>query len=615
VLTRIVQPLRLLWLRVLKPLLQLLDRGLVLFASLFGVQHGNPLTRALWLQGLFLALYLIGLLPVPHLPVAALLAGYLGVLAVGRAWVDNEKWRTRIVKKLDNANPDELPDLRGVALLSALQLLVLAPLLFWQLQRHHPWLFYVPPGHGGFLDWLEFSFDPYAKVVFDWLEGDSRLPEEVVRSHDIRSASLLGSVLRLLKRLTIDFILVQGIVRLFAINTTIKEGVAALRQDMDMTLRVGRRAVLPLIDLLHGPDAELRTRAAEVLGRLRDARAVPALLQALADPVPEVRWRAAQALGEIGDPQAVAPLLQALRDGDATVRSFVVEALARLPEGVALPALEQVLRGDEAGMVRAAAVPGIRLLAGAQALDILLPLLRDSDFEVRKAVIAAVGQTRDARALEPLGQMVLDQTLPPDQRAETARALENLGDARAVPSLIQALADGDSFVRRCAVQALGKLRDGQAGAALRGLANDPAVEVREAVALALGTIRDPQGPAALVHLLNDPREEVRDAAGQALTQLGEDVSGPALLEALAAGDSVPRPLVIELLGDLHYLPALPVLSQHLRGGQRDIRLAAASALGRLGDPAAAEALSAALHDADSDVRAQAAEALAWLKKK
>ena len=51
------------------------------------------------------------------------------MIGIGRAWVSNEKQRTAIARKLSDANPDELPDLRVSALLSALQLFIIIPLL------------------------------------------------------------------------------------------------------------------------------------------------------------------------------------------------------------------------------------------------------------------------------------------------------------------------------------------------------------------------------------------------------------------------------------------------------------------------------------------------------
>ena len=65
---------------------------------------------------------------------SALVIGWVGMLAVGRAWVRNEKRRSDIARKLvEEADPDRYPDLWLLALVSALQIFVVFPMLFWRL--------------------------------------------------------------------------------------------------------------------------------------------------------------------------------------------------------------------------------------------------------------------------------------------------------------------------------------------------------------------------------------------------------------------------------------------------------------------------------------------------
>jgi hypothetical protein len=128
-----------------KWLLTGLDRVLVFLATPFGVHVKEPGKRFAILLGICAAICAIGFLPIPVLPLLALAFGYIGVLAVGRAWVLNEKERALIAKKLKDGNPDAMPDLRCMALVSALQLVILFPLIFMQVQRHFG-LYTVPEG-------------------------------------------------------------------------------------------------------------------------------------------------------------------------------------------------------------------------------------------------------------------------------------------------------------------------------------------------------------------------------------------------------------------------------------------------------------------------------------
>jgi hypothetical protein len=300
-----------------------LDRALVFCATPFGVHLKDPLRRYALFLGVYAAVYGLGVLPVSVVPVVALGFGYLGVLAVGRAWVLNEKQRSAIAKKLRDGRPDDMPDLRGVALLSALQLIVLFPLLFQHV--HSEFGLFEVRGDDSFWNWLLFTFDSYSRGLLGLLELYG-----VKLEHGIEPSTAWGRHLVTLKRLTIDWILIQGVVRLFAIRETVRDAVAAVKSDRELAERLGRRAVGPLIRALQDPNVEVRGRAAETLGTLGDARAVSPLLEALRGPSELVRERAARALGQLGDARAVEPLTAALKDPDRYVKAAAADALKRL---------------------------------------------------------------------------------------------------------------------------------------------------------------------------------------------------------------------------------------------------------------------------------------------
>src|SRR5262245_37334053 len=188
-----------------------LDHAFAALAIPFGVQVRDPRLRYTILLGLFALIYLVGALPIQGVPLVALGFGYVGVLAIGRAWVMNEKERTAIVKKLRDADPDQLPDLRWTAFVAALQLLILFPLLFQQLQWHHH-LFKVD-SPTSFADWFWFAIDKtYLKALPDW----SILYGIHISAIDVDTP--WSRHLILLSRLTFDYILIQGVLRLLAIR-------------------------------------------------------------------------------------------------------------------------------------------------------------------------------------------------------------------------------------------------------------------------------------------------------------------------------------------------------------------------------------------------------------
>jgi hypothetical protein len=251
-----------------------LDLGMVWLAMPFGVLVRDPRRRFPILLGVFAVLEILGKLAPPPLSLISLGVAYAGVLAIGRAWVVNEKRRTAIAKKLVDGNPDAMPDLRWTALVAALQLLVIFPLLFHELHRTYE--LFVVHADATPWDWFWFSIDKtYLKALPDWTVLYN------VHITSIDAASPWGRHLLLLSRLTFDYILIQGILRLLAIRTTIQEAVAVVKTDPDMAVRLGRRAVMPLIAKLSDPDPQMRGAAANALTQLSDPRALEPLARAL----------------------------------------------------------------------------------------------------------------------------------------------------------------------------------------------------------------------------------------------------------------------------------------------------------------------------------------------
>ena len=269
---RVLSPFRAAW-EAVSAACSALDHGFAWLAVPFGVRVRDPWWRYGRLLGLYAAIFLLGALPVRDVSLTALAIGYVGVLAIGRAWVLNEKARTAIVKKLEHGDPDQLPDLRGTALVSALMLLILFPLLFQQVQ----YFFGAFKVHEGatFGSWLWFALDKtYLKALPDW----SVLYGIHLSGIDFDASG--GRHLVMLSRLTFDYILIQGVLRLLAIRATINEAIAAVKADPETAVRLGKRAIPPLLEKLNDPDKGVRGAAANALTQLGDSRALHPILGA-----------------------------------------------------------------------------------------------------------------------------------------------------------------------------------------------------------------------------------------------------------------------------------------------------------------------------------------------
>lgn len=235
-------------------------------------------------------------------------------------------------------------------------------------------------------------------------------------------------------------------------------------------------------------------------------------------------------------------------------------------------------------------------------------------------------------------------------RASSAATLGQLGDARAVVALANALTDEAGEVRSAAAHALGRLGDARAVEALVGLVTDRRRHSGSrlggpqgagwAAAMALGMIGDRTAVEPLAQALDHEHRNVRRVAAVALAELGDaraieplvaDLDGvsdffwkaikalrkievPTLLRALGDGRRSVRRGVAHALGyiDTADASATTALVKALGDPADCVRASAAGALGRRGDPSAGEALIRALADECWAVRECATQALADL---
>ncbi|ABQ90126.1 HEAT repeat domain-containing protein [Roseiflexus sp. RS-1] len=272
-----------------------------------------------------------------------------------------------------------------------------------------------------------------------------------------------------------------------------------------------------------------------------------------------------------------------------------------------VPRLLQVLRGRQVGYsVRESAVEALGRIGDAEAVPGLLEALHDADADVRWAAAAALERIGDAAAVPGLLEALHDADA--DVRWAAAAALERIGDAAAVPGLLAALRDANAGVRRAAAEMLGQIGDAAAVPGLLHALRDAEARVRKAAAKALGQIGDATAVPGLLHALGDTAWLVRAAAAEALGRIGAPAV-PGLLQALGNANANVRQAAAEALGQIGDATAVPGLLHALGDANADVRKEAARALGQIGDAAVALGLLAALRDAEWSVRRAAAAAL------
>jgi HEAT repeat protein len=102
--------------------------------------------------------------------------------------------------------------------------------------------------------------------------------------------------------------------------------------------------------------APVRAVSVELLGRFQALNAIAEVVCRMqTDPSVEVRTRAAQALGRMGSPRAVEPLLAALTDGPPAMQPQVLWALGEIGAPDTVPALRTALTAPSPDVRQAAA--------------------------------------------------------------------------------------------------------------------------------------------------------------------------------------------------------------------------------------------------------------------
>ena len=327
---------------------------------------------------------------------------------------------------------------------------------------------------------------------------------------------------------------------------------------------------------------DLRWEIVTALGQLKVSDGLALLQGVLGSAQGALKARTARALGMLGVREATSDLLPLLNDDDPSIRTQALRALGRL----AVPQtrdriFQQLLDDDET--VRFAAGTALGMLGDGRTVPYLLKAIAEGDYIVQREAEAAI-QSLGTSTLTPLVQLL--RSGKPPYRAEAARRLGALGDARAVRYLIPSLIEEDCGLPAAA--ALLRLGKASVEELLRYLNDDPELdnvtpELKELVARVLGKIGDPRTVTPMLTIVADSEQShrLREEAARVLGQLGDATAIQPLTKALSEPSSA---------------------AVH-------IRAEAARALGRIGDPAPIPKLIDAVGDPDDKIRTYAIEAL------
>lgn len=173
-----------------------------------------------------------------------------------------------------------------------------------------------------------------------------------------------------------------------------------------------------------------------------------------------------------------------LAAGDAALRRLAVSRLAGSTEAVVVDRFCEMMAHDPDARVRAEAAECVGL-SGLERTESLLATLDDSDVTVVEAVVTALGESGDDRAVAPLIDLAHDGETRMIREAAVA-ALGANGHPDGLPVLLDLVATGPPQVRRRCVVALTVFDGSAVEKALRAAARDNNPMVREAAEMVVG---------------------------------------------------------------------------------------------------------------------------------
>jgi HEAT repeat protein len=251
-------------------------------------------------------------------------------------------------------------------------------------------------------------------------------------------------------------------------------------------------------------------------------------------------------LGTVGDDDAIDQLMPLLKDARRGVPEALLEAFGHI---------------------------------GTQkAVDVLIEATKDERASIRGAAIAALGATQSEAAEQLLLGLAVKQG---DQQQEAAiAALGAVGSERAVAALGKLAVSGSFSIGIAAVHALGNAGTPAAEAALVGLVDAQDSRIASS---AIGSISelDDELLAKLTRIVKSGDPQLVGAALGALAKAG-DAALPVLREAAFHGGMTSRWAAVSAIGEIRTEAAAKLLGEILKTGDRQAAMTAAAALADTG---------------------------------
>ena len=396
---------------------------------------------------------------------------------------------------------------------------------------------------------------------------------------------------------------------------------------------------------LKDPNAKVRKKAADQLGKTKSLDAVPPLLSAATDPDSGVREAVVKSLGLLKDQTAVTMLLTTLQDPVESVRTQSIIALVSLyldrdAEFIVTRVSKKVYKtvnpfSDQVGSDPSVIESYVKVPPSV--IDAIADHLVDPSTNVRVDAARALGVLRGRSAIPKL----LDGMKTGDVNLKIAilRSLYKIREPSVDEALLPYLKDSDKDVRVETLVTLGLLRSKKALPEMQSFYDqNPDTKLRLVAFQAISMVGDASSLNLFRQKLKDPDKPYRIAAAEGIARVGdasvaEDVSR-AYIKEKEFGCQLAMSFALYRLGRTEYIeklisgldetnyheqveayfleigtPVVPELVKNLENTNSDVRLRLCLVLGFIGDSSTMESLKPLLNDTNSSVVSEAALAI------
>ncbi|MBI5327495.1 MAG: HEAT repeat domain-containing protein [Deltaproteobacteria bacterium] len=253
---------------------------------------------------------------------------------------------------------------------------------------------------------------------------------------------------------------------------------------------------------------EIRERAAETLGRIKDQRAVQALIEILKDEDADIMLGTIfQSLVQQGDRKGIDVVASYLKHEDISVRRKASRAFICAHDNTALDYLKEALV-DEDATVKCNAIEAIGNIGSEKESLLFVLLLKDEDVDVRKTAAKVMVKIDGKKAAKHILPLLHD--VSSDVRRVAVELLGNMGNAEYIEPVINMLKDSANEVCDAAITLAGRLKDSRAVNLLITILKDKEKDkmLRSKAILALADIGQADGLNAVLGIMTNRQEDL-----------------------------------------------------------------------------------------------------------